>query len=84
MVDVPQPTPDPLTTYERATEEVGRVMRATGDVLRTVVTGQRQGRLRRKALFVVAVIGVVINLPIVALVALLLLAMTDDSLVGLT
>ena len=84
IVDTPQPPPDPLTTYEKATEEVGRIARAAGDAFRMVVTGQRTGRLRRKALFVIAVIGTVANASVITLVALLLLAMTDDSLVDLT
>jgi hypothetical protein len=79
MGDVPVlPEPEVQSTLaERATE-----------VYRYAMTGDPSGRIRRKTLFVLAEVGVVIAIALdglsgllgggVAMIALLLLAMTDD------
>jgi hypothetical protein len=45
---------------------------------RRAVTGDREGRLRRPLLFVIVGLALVLNLPAVGLVAVLILAYTDQ------
>ena len=81
MGDVPMlPEPEPSAT-ERTVEEVGALYRRA-------LTGDPHGRVRRKTLFLIAEIGIVIAIAlggavgliagVVGLIAVLLLAMTDD------
>lgn len=92
MPDVPFPKEPEPTRAEDFYQAVWGFGGAVGSVTRKIVTGDPQGRLRRKVLFLIAQIGAVIAIAAapggivpftlicggIGLVALLLLAMTDE------
>lgn len=73
MGDVPiRPVPEPEPTRAE------RVNAAVQPAVRYAITGSDLGSLRRPILFVVAGIALVVNAPIVGIVALMILALTDQ------
>ena len=82
MPDVPYPKPTPPTPAEV------RVQR-TSEAIRTLLTGDADGRLRRPLLFIAAEVGIIAALVIdgiagitmggIGMIALLLLAFTDNE-----
>lgn len=74
MPDVPYPKPEPPTRTEVARARVS----TAADVVRVFLTGgSRAVSVRRVLLYGIVAIGIIAMLPGVAIVALLLLALTD-------
>lgn len=87
MPDVSLPPDDP-TTSQRIGAKVDMLIEQGHALYATALTGTPTGRTRRKTLYTLAMVGTVIGLALdgavgiiaglVALIAMLLLAMTDD------
>ena len=86
MPDVPYPKPKPPTRVKVTRNRVIEAAVSVVDAIHVASTGDRNGSLRRPILFVIAVASVGIAmfaeppghpLGVVALVAILLLALTD-------
>lgn len=67
----------PKTTKQEIAERASALREDAVRASRTLLTGDAHGRARRNLLFVAAALGIVAALPGLALVALLLLALTD-------
>ena len=79
MGDVHIPAPDP----SRVGAKVDELIASGHELYATAVTGQPAGRVRRPTLFVIAGVGVLLAgyIPfagVVGLIAILLLALTDN------
>jgi len=92
MPDVPYPKEPEEAKADQFVQALWGAGGAVGAVTRKVVTGDATGRLRRKGLFLLGDIGIIVALVSregvvgliagsLALIALLLLAMTDDDIV---
>jgi hypothetical protein len=78
MPDVP-PLPDPEpTNAERVNAQAQEIASKVDLLYRTTISGYRNGPVRRGTLFVLCAVGIAIGWPALALVALLLLALTDQ------
>ena len=89
MPDVPYPKPKEPTPSEIRVQRVRSAGEAVARSIRTLLTGDSDGRLRRPLLFVVAEVGVLAALVVdgiagiaiggIGMIALLLLAFTDNE-----
>lgn len=71
MGDVPYP-PEPEPT------KVDVLGTRVDEAVRAALTGDPSGRIRRAVLFVLVALGIALNVPALALVALLVLALSDQ------
>lgn len=78
MPDVPIPPEPESTRAEEFYQAVWGFGGAVDAQVRRAVTGDTQGRLRRPILFLIVGVALVLNAPALGLVALLLLALTDQ------
>lgn len=80
MGDVPFPPEPEPTRVDEAKEAVRSAVYTTNRTVRTALTGDPQGRIRRTVLFVIAgvALGATLSpIAIVGMIAVLLLALTD-------
>lgn len=66
------------TLAERAADAAYSAKDTAVEAVRYVVSGDPRGRIRRGMLYLVVTVGVTLGLPLVALPAILLLALTDN------
>ncbi len=77
MVTIAEGPEDPRITKEDIAERVDAIRNEAQRGAAYILTGDSSGRVRRNLLYVVAAALIVVGLPLLALIPLLLLALTD-------
>lgn len=77
MVTTPELPESPTTTKQDIIDAAYAASEAASKATRATLTGSVTGNPRRNLLYVIAVLLIVVGLPLLALLPLLLLALTD-------